>query len=155
MFKVCSGLAYTYNTKVYAGTEDSGVTLETIVFFLVEDLLNQGRTLVTDNWYTSLPLAYKMLSGNTHLIGTVRKLRRGLLKEVVNAKLKKGEVCAMENQDGVTIINWRDQRNIFMLSTKHGNEIVEVTCKQHNKLKPKVVVDYNKGKGSVDIYDQM
>lgn len=156
LFKVCSGLGYTYNLKIYAGKEDTNVTPEKVVLYLVDDLINKGRTLVTDNWYTSLPLAQKMLKNNTHLLGTIRKNRKGLPKEVVKAKLKKGDILAMENEDGITISNWKDQRNILMLSTKHGNEMIEVPCKRHQvKLKPAVILDYNKGKGSVDISDQM
>lgn len=43
------------------------------------------------------------------------------------------------------------KRNILMLSTKHGNEMLEVPCNQQTNLKHKVVVDYNKGKAAVDL----
>lgn len=156
IFKLCSGSGYTYNFKVYAGKENSSnVTPESLVLYLMEDLVHQGRTLITDNWYTSVSLAKKMLSVYTHLIGTIRKNRKYLPQEVVAAKLNKGQIASMENDDGVTITNWKDKRNIYMLSTKHGNEMVEVSCNRQTKLKPKVVIDYNKGKAAVDLSDQM
>lgn len=51
------------------------------------DLLYKGHTLVTDNWYTSIDLAKKLLDAETYLVGTVRKNRKHLSKDVVNAKL--------------------------------------------------------------------
>lgn len=157
LFKLCSGLGYTYNVKIYAGKEDDvRVTPESIVDYLTSDVINEGRTLTIDNWYTSVSLAHKMLNQNTHVVGTIRKNRKGLPKEILNKKLKKGEICAKENEYGVTVINWKDQRNVFMLSTKHGPEMVEIAGGRRGpKQKPKIVLDYNKGKGSVDLSDQM
>lgn len=41
-----------------------------------------------------------------------------------------------------------------MLSTKHNDNVIETTNKYDNKIvKPKVVFDYNKAKGFVDISD--
>ncbi|KAJ8962962.1 hypothetical protein NQ314_005679 [Rhamnusium bicolor] len=79
-----------------------------------------------------------MLNANTHLIGTIRKSRKGLPKEVVDAKLKKREIYAMENQDGVAIRNWRYQRNIIRLSTRHGSEMVEVLVISRQNLNLKL-----------------
>lgn len=152
LFKLCSGAGYTYNIKIYAGKENGErVTPEAIVTFLTQDIIGVGRTLVTDNWYTSLPLAKRMLDSDTHLIGTIRKNRKGLPKEVVNKKLKKGEVAAMENKDGITVLKWKDQRDVLILSTKHDDEMVE---KNRTRI-PKVIIDYNQGKSSVDLSDQM
>lgn len=149
-------MGYTYNLKIYAGTEhNQKVTPERIVLYLLDDLLHQGRTLITDNWYSSLPLAEKMLNADTHLVGTIRKKRKGLPKEVINAKLKRGEIVSMENENGITITNWKDKRNIFLISTKHGDDMVDVACNRQTKLKPKVVVDYNRGKAAVDLSDQI
>lgn len=152
LFKLCSGTGYTYNIKIYAGKENGErVTPEAIVTFLTQDITGVGRTLVTDNWYTSLPLAKRMLDSHTHLIGTIRKNRKGLPKEVVNKKLQKGEVVAMENKDGITVLKWKDQRDVLILSTKHDDEMVE-----RNRTRiPKVIIDYNQGKSSVDLSDQM
>ncbi|KAJ8912402.1 hypothetical protein NQ315_013468 [Exocentrus adspersus] len=82
-------------------------------------------------------------------------VNEGLPKEVVNKKLKKGEVFAMENNKGITILKWKDQRDIIMLSTKHDAEVVERTRNGKAKQVPNVVIDYNKGKSSVDLSDQM
>ncbi|CAH1971916.1 unnamed protein product [Acanthoscelides obtectus] len=92
-----------------------------------------------------------MLDSNTHLIGTIRKNRKGVPKEVVDKKLKKGEVAAMENQHGMTLLKWKDQRDVLVLSKKHDAEMVE----RNNTIIPEVVIDYNRGNSSVDLSDQM
>lgn len=58
---------------------------------LSERLLNSGRTIVADNYYTSLELANILLDKETHYIATLRANRRGNPKEVIERKLKKGE----------------------------------------------------------------
>lgn len=76
-FKLCGSNGYTYKIIIYEGKQSiKGESLsETIVSNLCENYLNEGRTIVTDNFYTSVPLAEKMLSKNTHLVGTLRKNR--------------------------------------------------------------------------------
>ncbi|CAH1980584.1 unnamed protein product [Acanthoscelides obtectus] len=79
---------------------DQGHTTPTsVVMSLFEPILDSGRTLVTDNWYTSVDLAKRLMDRQTYLIGTLRKNRRGLPKDLVNKKLKCGEIAALENQD--------------------------------------------------------
>ncbi|KAJ8947324.1 hypothetical protein NQ314_008626 [Rhamnusium bicolor] len=66
----------------------------------------------------------------------------------------KDEITAKENADGITILKWRDKRDVLMLSTKHTDEMVSVTKNGKEVLKPKMVIDYNIGKTSIDISDQ-
>jgi len=51
---------------------------------LCKDILGKGHTICTDNWYTSVDLAEKLITMNTHLVGTLRKNRRGNPTEVVS-----------------------------------------------------------------------
>ena len=157
LFKLCCNGGYTYNMQVYAGKNlDHGRTTPTgVVMRLTQPILNCGRTVVTDNWYTSIELAKLLLDNQTHLIGTLRKNRKGLPKEVVNKKLKVGETVARENGNGITVLSWRDKRYVLMLSTKHSDSTVEVVKRGHTIFKPQIVIDYNDGKSSVDQSDQM
>ncbi|KAJ8970083.1 hypothetical protein NQ314_001407 [Rhamnusium bicolor] len=77
-------------------------------------------------------------------------------KEVINTKLKKGEMCSSQ-QGYVTFLKWKDQRDVYMLSTCYGDEMVEIGTdrKGNKKMKPKVVLEYNRGKQGVDISDQL
>lgn len=44
---------------------------------------------------------------------------------------------------------------ICMISSKHDSEMVEVFIRGKTIIKPRVVVDYNKGKSPIDLSDQM
>lgn len=97
-----------------------------IVMKLSEKYLNAGRSIVTDNYYTSVTLDNSLLKKKTHLLGTLRKNRKGLPKELLKEKLKKGETCAMENDDGVLVLRWKDKRDVLALSTLHLPGFVNV-----------------------------
>lgn len=157
IFKLCCNKGYTWNLKIYEGKEKvrGGNVPTNIVMDLSEKLLGEGRTIVTDNYYTSIDLAKKLLQRQTHLLGTLRKNRKHLPKAVVTAKLKKGEVIAKQSGDGITILKWMDKREVLALSTKHGDEMVEVKTKRGMVNKPMAIAEYNEGKGHIDISDQM
>jgi hypothetical protein len=108
LFKVCGVNGFTYKIIIYEGNQSiAGQALgETIVLSLCEKYLDNARTIVTDNFYTSVPLAKKLLSKKTHLVGTLRKNRRYLQKKVTTQKLKKGEIIGQENKDGVVVLKF-------------------------------------------------
>ena len=68
---------------------DSNFTYNTtnIVMTLAENVLDEGRCIYEDNWYSSVELLDELGKLSTDVIGTVRKDRKALLKDVVNAKL--------------------------------------------------------------------
>nr|CAI5864613.1 unnamed protein product [Callosobruchus analis] len=129
-----------------------------IVLDLTDCYLNQGRTIVTDNYYTSPSLARNLLANETHLLGTLRKNRRGLPPEVIKAKLKKGEITGKEHKDDFVVAKWKDKRDVTFRTTKHGIDMQE-TGKTNRKgeevKKPVAILEYNTGKEGVDLSDQM
>lgn len=156
LFKLCSGPGFTHKINVYAGKNDSTKATPTnVVMDLCKEYVDRGHTLHTDNWYTSINLARRLLDKQTHLVGTVRKNRRGLPKKVISTKLKRGHYYAEESQDGITVLKWKDKRDVLMLSTKHSVRFVEITKRGKLVRKPKIVLEYNKAKGGVDLADQM
>jgi len=54
---------------------------------LCEKYLEKGRTVVTNNFYTPVPLAKQLLNKKTHLVGILRKNRRYLPKDVITRKI--------------------------------------------------------------------
>lgn len=157
LFKLCTLPGYTFKINIYAGkqNEEINVTPQNVVMNLCQDLLNKGYSLYTDNWYTSVPLARELLKNETHLIGTLRKNRRHFPKVVVSTKLKKGQFIAKESEDGITVLRWKDKRDVLVLSTKHSTRFVSVAKNNKVMNKPAIVIDYNKAKGAVDLADQM
>lgn len=158
MFKLCSESGYTWNMSIYAGKEkqDDLLSVSTkVVLKLATDLLGCGRLCVTDNWYTSLQLAHILLDNKTHCLGTLRSNRKGNPVEVIQKKLKKGEVIAKENERGICVLKWHDKRDVLVLSTCHSDEMVQVQRRGNPVQKPKAIIDYNLGKSSIDLSDQM
>ena len=167
IYKLCDPEGYTYTSQVYSGKDGyasrdwptSNTTHSTqIVLDLAEQYLKTGRTVTTDNYYTSVALANMLLENQTHLVGTLCKNRAGNPKVVVNAHLQKGEVVGRENEDGTVVAKWKSKREVLMLSTKRDLEMVDTGRKNRCNvavMKPEIVMSYNKGKQGIDISDQM
>lgn len=158
IFKLCIEGGYTLQYKIYCGKEKEPTkdVSAKVVMELMAPYLNFGRTVYTDNWYTSVSLAKTLGEHKTHLVGTLRKNRKDIPKDVVNAKLKKEDVLAKKNKDNITVLKWKDRRDVLMLSTKHGNEMQEVNVRGgKTKNKPVATIDYNNAKSYIDYADQM
>ena len=167
IYKLCDLQGYTYTSSVYIGKnavahrgQPTTTTSHSaqIVLDLAEKYLKSGRTITTDNFYTSVALANILLKNETHLVGTIRKNRAGNPKEVTTAKLKQGEIVGRENADGIVVAKWRSKREVLMLSTKH--DLKSISTGKQNKFheeifKPEIIICYNKGKQGIDISDQM
>lgn len=157
IFKLCSKNGYTHRFQIYDGknSDIAKFTPTNVVMMLSQDIIEKGHTIYVDNWYTSLDLAQQLIKKNTHLVGTIRSNRRGLDKEVVGKKLKPGDIFGKEHKTGITLLKWRDKRDILALSTKHSVDTVNITVKGRASIKPALIVDYNDNKSPVDISDQM
>lgn len=85
-----------------------------------------------------------------------KKIRRGNPKDVIQKKLKKGEVFGQENERGVCIKKRKDKRDVLILSTRHSTETVDVQRRTGVVQKPKAIMEYNEAKSSIiDLSDQM
>ena len=167
IYKLCDPEGYTYTSHVYAGKDgyasrDRPTATAThstqIVLDLAEQYLKTGRTVTTDNYYTSVALAKMLLENQTHLVGTLRRNRASNPKAVVDAHLKKEEVVGRENEDSTVVAKWRSKREVLMLSTKHDLKMVDTGRKNRcneKVMKPEIIMCYNKGKQGIDISDQM
>ena len=157
LFKLCFKPGYTYNFEIYCGQQSGNekTTPKAVAMSLCQNIFNKGHTLCIDNWYSSIDLAEEFIARNTHVIGTIRSNRRKISKEVVQKKLQRGEIFAKENENGITLMKWKDKRDVLLLSTKHSVETTIVRKKGYDIVKPKLVIDYNEAKSSVDISDQM
>ncbi|KAJ8966819.1 hypothetical protein NQ314_003281 [Rhamnusium bicolor] len=157
--KLCITLrseAMVYHTS--CGQENDEERSETVptkvVMNLVQQLLRKGRTLCTDNYYTSVELAHKLLDKKTYLLGTLSN-RKNNQKNVIQEKLKKGQVVAQGSNTGIFVEKWRDKRDVTMLNTKFVPQMIKI-CKRSGEIqKLKSVVEYNKYKSYIDMSDQM
>nr|XP_031848018.1 piggyBac transposable element-derived protein 4-like [Nomia melanderi] len=157
IFKLYCGHGYTHNCHVYTGKaiDKENITTLNVVMSLLKNLFHRGHTLCADNWYNSIDLANRLIDKNAHLIGTLRAHRKKNSSEVIKTNLKRGEVIAKENNQGITVLKWKDKRDVLVLSTKHSSVMINVNTKRGVCCKLKIIVEYNKAKTSIDLSDQM
>lgn len=158
IYKACTINSYTWSYQIYSGLSQQIEGLDkpgSTVVQLTEPLLDAGRIVVADNYYTSLPLAEYLKGRNTDLCGTLRKNKRHLPEEVVKAKLRRGEQIARQKDNIYTVLKWHDKRDVLMISTCHGDGMSNVTTKRGDVMKPNAIIDYNEAKKGIDISDQL
>ncbi|XP_046679185.1 piggyBac transposable element-derived protein 4-like [Homalodisca vitripennis] len=163
IYKLCSPDGYTCKFKIYVGKGDitSGKGhKQKIMLHLIHDFLGHGRLLYADNYYNSVELAEALLKRKTYLCGTLRKDLKSNPKTVISKKLKKGEVYAQENKQGVKVISWVDKRRVNLISTRPEDGDNLLPSKKTNRnnepiMKPSCVLAYNDAKKGVDVSDQM
>ncbi|KAJ8930163.1 hypothetical protein NQ314_017059 [Rhamnusium bicolor] len=146
------------NMSVYTGSLDSaggkGHTKK-VVQGLMENHLNCGHSIFMNNFYVSVDLAKELLRKITYCTGTLRGNRKGNPKEIVNAKLQKGQSLA-KYQNCVLVGKWRDKRDVLYLSTEFKNNLVEYENRRGDKItKPLTILKYNEYMSGVDHKDQM
>jgi hypothetical protein len=161
-YKLCSVEGYTWRFRIYTGRGEASGNLmhsEYITLSLMEGLLREGRTLYVDNYYSSVAVSRLLLEKSTYVCGTLRKNRKGVPKSVTQAKLKRGEVTGKENSEGIKVVNWKDKRNVLMMTTvpDHTASKVKTGVKKRGTEieKPQCILDYNSAKKGVDYSDQM
>ncbi|KAL0881505.1 hypothetical protein ABMA27_001356 [Loxostege sticticalis] len=114
LYKLCTPDGYTFNVNIYSGKGDNDRELnhgKETVLRLIRGLENEGRTVVTDNFYNSIDLAEELIrKKKTFLCGTLRPNRKGLPKRIIASKLKRGKITGAMNKNGVRIIKWVDKR---------------------------------------------
>lgn len=97
---------------------------------LLEQYLDFGSTLYVDNWHNSITLAEILLERDTFIVGTLRGNRKRNPTDVTKKKLGKGEIV--------------DHLNMVNMTQRRGD-----------KIKPQAITEYNGGKFFIDGSDQM
>jgi hypothetical protein len=127
---------------------------EFVVLELMKPYTGKERTVTTDNFFTSFPLADKLKIENTSLVGTLRTNKKQLPKRF---KLKKDNLVRFSslfyrsNIFSLTVYKSKPAKKVLILSTKHKN----IKIGGDSKKLPETVFFYNKTKGGVDATDQM
>lgn len=132
--------------------------LARIVLHLTKDDLNQGRTIFTDRYYTSIPLLQELESQWTCFTGTCMKNRKNLPNSFRQNlfRLSDGEVRGYRS-GRLLALAWRSpskKKGIIMLSSKDTAQTVIVTSRasQRTSDKPVVVYHYNNCMNGADQY---
>lgn len=160
---------YMMNILVYTGADtlessDSAFSLlpqpARIVMHLLHPYLGKGHTVITDRYYTSLPLAMALNAQNTSFIGTVVKSRVDLPDPIRSPSLRlaNDEIVAYRT-DRLLALGWRaaqKKKPLFIVSTESCAKPVSVRSVATGRIaqKPLVVDEYNHSMNGVDKADQ-
>ncbi|CAF3841035.1 unnamed protein product [Rotaria sp. Silwood1] len=130
MYKLAATNGYIWNYVIYTGEQDLTAGIghaQTIVMKLLDGLDGCYRTIVADNFFTSIFLAKYLLEDDTYLIGTLRSNRVGSGSKVLEENLSRREVYGLQNKDGIKLIRWKDKNDVLMVSTRpsHSASVVD------------------------------
>ena len=149
---------YILTANVYTAKLLSEVnTIQSIFDSVCSTYYSKGYTIYVDRFYTSPDILEYLYSQDTLGVGTVMKNRKNLPKKLIKKELHVGEV-GYRRKGPLLCIKWKDQRDVYLLSTKHKFSISSVKVRSKNgmvpKFKPTPILDYNKNKTGVDHMDQ-
>lgn len=139
LFKLCDPKGYTYTMSIYTGQNLGNVNVEKglaerVVLDLSDAFLDEGRTIVTDNSDASIPLVPSVLEKITYLLGTLRKNRKGLPKDVLS-----------EHHQGFVVAKWNDKREVFFFllnTTLKLNQREEETKKARKLIYLSIKIEF-------------
>lgn len=80
--------------------------------------------------------SFIFLQRETHLLETLRSNRELNLKTLTQSKLSVGDIIGEECEEAIAI-QWKDHRNVLILSTKYANKTVTVRRWYKDVKKPK------------------
>ncbi|KAK9880541.1 hypothetical protein WA026_011778 [Henosepilachna vigintioctopunctata] len=111
---------------------------ECVVLRLMDPYLNTGRNVTTDNSFTSISFAKKLIEKRTSTVGMVNKTRRDISATIKNASLSLYETHIHNSETcTITVYQGKPYKSVMMLSSLHSNVFVdpEEAKKKHNTVK--------------------
>lgn len=146
--------SYMLNAMPYLGkhtTPPTGMKLgQYFTMELLRPYYNTQRTVTTDNWFTSYPLATSLLEKDLKIVGTIRK-KPFIPEDMLKTDGREVNSCAFLFDHRSTLLSYKVKKNkvVLLLSTEHNEK------KIGEENKPEIVLYYNRTKGGVDTLDQM
>nr|XP_027217915.1 piggyBac transposable element-derived protein 4-like [Penaeus vannamei] len=152
VYKLCSSLGPEagYTTYLHG---DVPASMKAVIDLLERGgLMDKGYEVHTDNWYSSPSLFHHLQKRKTSAVRSNRKQ----MPTDLQAK-GRGSVDFRSTDSGMLALHWLDRRPVTMLSTVHTSEMVALPPNHQGiqRIKPKVVTDYNNGMKGVDFSDQL
>lgn len=120
---------------------------------MIDDYYGVGHAVYMDDYYNSVGLTDYLLDKKTYTTGTLRGNRKGNPLDVVNKKLKTGQMASVYNSKGICVMKWRDKRDVIII---FGDAMNEYRARSGRITeKPEAVQKYNEFMGGVDRSDQL
>lgn len=148
--------AYPLHGIIYAGKtgnvrgKNQG---ERVVKELAVRFQGSGRNITMDNYFTTLPLAKHLLSWKLTIVGTLRRNKPYIPKQMAPNKSREVYSTLFGFHEHVTLCSYVPKKNkaVILLSTMHS----DCATNYDEKKKPHIITHYNKYKTGVDAMDQM
>lgn len=123
-------------------------------FTIISPSHTVGRNITMDNFFTSVPLAVKLLKNNLTIVGTLRQNKPDIPPIMKPYKLRELPSSEFGFHGNMTMVSYVQKKGkaVVLLSTMHDDKAVDDSSQ---KKKPEVILYYNKTKGGVDTMDQM
>ncbi|XP_064100832.1 uncharacterized protein LOC135211454 [Macrobrachium nipponense] len=118
---------------------------------LVQPFRRRGRTVTTDNFFTTLPLALSLADDGMYLCGTIRQ------KPYIPKELSES---AFPVKDSVAVFNYEHNLTLQCQQVSVTKKVMLLNSLHHDpseieRRKTIIQMFYNVAKGGVDTFDQM
>lgn len=145
----CQGIIYTGKKDGQVRETNQG---QRVLLELSEAYKSSGRTIVADNFFTSLEAVKILQSKALAFVGTLRKNKTCIPAEMMPARDRPACSTEFGFQENVSLVSYVPKKNkaVLLLSSVHyGTEV------GGHANKPEAILYYNQHKGGVDRMDQM
>jgi hypothetical protein len=126
------------------------------------------RLLVTDRYYTSIPMVQQLRCMGFNFVGTIQKNRLGWCSDVLYAQKKRPKtiprgvfkMAYAKSNPGLHALGWMDNRPVYFLASGVDGEVVSVERREKTGEVttvpcPALVKGYQSSMGGVDRHDQL
>ncbi|CAF1423305.1 unnamed protein product [Adineta ricciae] len=157
-----SDTAYPLNAEVYLGRQSGAAAaaaakdtnrIHNLVKRLVHPWINTRRTITTNYYFTSADLAEDLLDVQTTLVGTIRRNKKEIPRELQpnTQLLEQSSIFCFDRQ--LTLVSYVPKKShvVILLSSLHHDQ----TIVDDEKKEPEIILYYNDTKSGVDHMDQM
>ncbi|CAH2006447.1 unnamed protein product [Acanthoscelides obtectus] len=152
--------SYTFNLEPYLGAQPEGPyklsnSPNDLVLRLVQPVEGTNRNITGDNWFTSVPLAIKLLEKKLTYVGTMRKNKREIPTEFLPTKNREEKTSIFGFREDLTMASYCPKKNkaVIVISSMHHDSSIDPESGE-NRL-PEIITCYNQTKVGVDLVDQM
>ncbi|CAK9816544.1 PiggyBac transposable element-derived protein 4 [Anthophora quadrimaculata] len=146
---------YPLSGQIYTGKSTLGREInqgEQVVKNLAGAYKGSGRNITTDNFFTTVPLAKFLLSWRLTILGTIRKNKKYIPREMAPSKSREEYSSLFAYHENITLCSYvpKKEKAVILLSTIHTGNVFS-----GSKRKPEIVEFYNRTKSGVDTMDQL
>jgi hypothetical protein len=123
-----------------------------VVLDMVRPYFDSRRGVITDNFFTSIPLAQELFNQRLTITGTVRTNKRAVPNEFLPHTSRSENTSLFGFSNHLILVSYvpKKKKAVLLLSTQfHANDTTG-----DEKNKPEINIHYNKTKGAVDTGDK-